>query len=139
MTNMIVRNRAQVNPWNDIEKVWDSYYRAAEAEPRKPVVQINNEDSRVSLTVELPGFGPEDMDIQVKENLLTIQALRKVEQKDTEDEEVKAEKNVVFEKSFVLPEDLNRDHFEAEMKNGLLTLELPRREKPAPLTIKVKA
>jgi HSP20 family molecular chaperone IbpA len=38
----------------------------------------------------------------------------------------------------VIPEDLSRDQFEAEMKNGLLTLTLPRKEKPQALSIKVK-
>ena len=139
MTNMVVRRRAQVNPWNEIDKVWDSFYRAA-AEPRKPVVQINNEERKVTLTAELPGFGPEDIDIQVKENLLTIQAFRVNEIKaETEESESKEEKKIIFEKSFVIPEDLNREGFEAEMKNGLLTLELPRKEKAAPRSIKVKA
>ena len=139
MTNMVVRRNAQVNPWNEMEKVWDSMYRAVD-EPRKPVVQINNEESKVTVTAELPGFGSEDIDIQVKENLLTIQALRTVEIKaDNEEEKASEEKKVIFQKSFVLQDDLNRDQFEAEMKNGLLTLELPRREKQAPLSIKVKA
>ncbi len=49
------------------------------------------------------------------------------------------EKKIVFEKSFVVPEDLNQNAFEAEMKNGLLTLSLPRKEKPAPRVIKINA
>lgn len=139
MTNMVVRTRAQVNPWKEMDKVWDSFYSAA-AEPRKPVVQINNEENRVTVTAELPGFGPEDIDIQVKENLLTVQAFRVTEIKaETEESESKEEKSIIFEKSFVIPEDLIRDKFEAEMKNGLLTLELPRKEKAAPRSIKVKA
>ena len=139
MTNMVVRRRAQVNPWNEIDKAWDSFYRAAD-EPRKPVVQINNEETRVTVTAELPGFGSEDIDIQVKENLLTVQAFRITEIKaEIEGKEAEEEKKIIFEKSFVLPEDLNRDKFEAEMKNGLLTLDLPRKAKAAPRSIKVKA
>ncbi|MBF9014516.1 MULTISPECIES: Hsp20/alpha crystallin family protein [unclassified Oceanispirochaeta] len=139
MTNMVVRRRAQVNPWNEIDKAWDSFYRASD-EPRKPVVQINNEESKVTLTAELPGFGPEDIDIQVKENLLTVQAFRITEIKaEIEGEKAEEERKIIFEKSFVLPDDLNRDNFEAEMKNGLLTLDLPRKEKAAPRSIKVKA
>jgi HSP20 family molecular chaperone IbpA len=136
---MVVRRRAQVNPWNEFDKLWDSFYRAQD-EPRKPVVQIKNGEEKVTVTAELPGFGSDDIDIQVKENLLTIQAFRIEEIKsETEGEEAKEEKKVIFEKSFVLPEDLDRDKFEAEMKNGLLTLELPRKEKEAPITIKIKA
>ena len=95
------------------------------------MVHIENEEARVVLTAELPGFSADDLDIQVKENLLTIQAVEKGEKKEDENK-------VVFERSFVLPEDLQSDKIQAEMKNGLLTLELPRKEKPAPLAIKVK-
>ncbi|MDC7233413.1 MAG: Hsp20/alpha crystallin family protein [Spirochaetales bacterium] len=133
MTNLVVRrnNGRAVNPWKEMDKMINDFSRAYEASPRKPIVHIENEESRVVLTAELPGFAAEDLDIQVKENLLTIQALERAEKKKEEDK-------VVFERSFVLPEDLQSDRIEAEMKHGLLTLELPRKEKPAPLAVKVK-
>jgi len=133
MTNLVVRRNPvmSVNPWNEFDRVFSDFSRAFEEEPRKPVVHIENEETRVVLTAELPGFGSDDLDIQVKENLLTIKALQKGEKK-------KDEPKVIFERSFVLPDDLKRDGIQAEMKNGLLTLELPRSEKPAPLAIKVK-
>jgi len=125
-----------MNPWQEMDKVFNAMMQApvrqsaARTEPRKPVVNVSETEAAITMTAELPGFGPEDLDIQVKENLLTIRALKKAE---TEEEERKA----AFERSFVLPEDLKRDAISAEMKNGLLTLELPRQEKPAPLAIKV--
>jgi HSP20 family protein len=136
MTNMIVRRRAQVNPWEEMDRVWNSLIREAQEAPRKPVVRIENQEDKVIVNAELPGFGAEDIDIQVKENLLTIQAFRLKEVK--EGEETEEEKTVVFEKSFVIPEDLEREGFDAEMKNGLLVLNLPRKAKPAPLAVKVK-
>lgn len=136
MTNMIVRRRAQVNPWEEMDRVWNSLIKDAQEAPRKPVVRIENQEDKVIVNAELPGFGAEDIDIQVKDNLLTIQAFRLEEVKDGE--ETKEEKRVVFEKSFVIPEDLEREGFDAEMKNGLLVLNLPRKAKPAPLAVKVK-
>jgi HSP20 family protein len=131
MTNLVVRRNSAgtVNPWREMDKMFNDY--SYEAAPRKPMVHIENEEDRVVLTAELPGFTAEDLDIQIKENLLTIQAVQKAEKK-------KDENKVVFERSFVLPDDLHSDKIQAEMKHGLLTLELPRKEKPAPLAIKVK-
>ena len=133
MTNLVVRRNPvrTINPWREMDKMMNDFNRAHEAAPRKPMVHIENEEVRVVLTAELPGFSADDLEIQVKENLLTIQAVEKGEKK-------KDENKVVFERSFVLPEDLQSDKIQAEMKNGLLTLELPRKEKPAPLAIKVK-
>jgi HSP20 family protein len=132
MTNLAIRRYPvnTVNPWKEMERMFNSA-RSVSTEPRKPVVHVENEESRVVLTAELPGFASEDLDIQVNENLLTIKAQQKGEKK-------KDEMITVFERSFVLPEDLNRESIQAEMKNGLLTLVLPRKEKPAPLAIKVK-
>ena len=138
MTNSVVRrNQYRVmDPWQEMDRVFDAFLQApvrqaAGTEPRKPVVNVVEGENGITMTAELPGFGPEDLDIQVKENLLIIRALEKPEK---EEEERKA----AFERSFVLPEDLKRDAIDAEMKNGLLTLSLPKKEKPAPLAIKVK-
>ena len=135
MTNLVVRRNPgrTVNPWKEMDRMLNDFNRIHETAPRKPIVHIENEESRDLLTAELPGFSADDLEIQVKENLLTIQALERAEKKEEEDK-------VIFERSFVLPEDLNgnSNKFNAEMKNGLLTLELPRKEKPAPLSIKVK-
>ncbi len=133
MNNLVVRRRNNLrtmDPWKEMDRFFGDYSRDWDDEPRKPVVRIENEESRVVLTAELPGFGPEDIDIQIEENLLTLKALKRGEKKKDGDK-------VVFEKSFVLSDDLKRDGVEARMKNGLLTLELSRKEKPAPLTIRI--
>lgn len=133
MTNMVLRRNPvkTMNPWKEMDRMINDFNNSYEPAPRKPVVHIENGETAVVLTAELPGFAAEDLDIQVKENLLTIQARQKGEKKKDEDK-------IVFERSFVLPDDLQSDKIQAEMKNGLLSLELPRREKPAPLAIKVK-
>ena len=133
MNNLVVRrnNLRTVDPWKEMDRFFNDYNRAWENETRRPVVRVENEESKVVLTAELPGFGPDDIDIQIEENLLTLKALERGKKKKDED-------RVVFEKSFVLSDDLKRDAVEAEMKNGLLTLELFRKEKPAPLAVKVR-
>lgn len=137
MTNMVVRRRAGLNPWNEMDRIWESYSRTSD-EPRKPVVRISNSDESVTVKAELPGFGADDIDIQLKDNLLTIQAL-KTEKAGNEEGKDEEKRKVVFEKSFVIPDDLEREGFEAEMKNGLLTLVLPRKKQAAPRKIKVRA
>ncbi len=141
MTNIVVRRKPNivVNPWDEMDKMFHSFFEAPAREvmkeTRKPKVNVHQEENGLKMTVELPGFGPEDLDIQVKENLLTIKALN---QPDISEEGKEEERTAAFERSFVLPEDFNRDAIEAEMKNGLLTLVLPKKEKPAPLSIKIK-
>ncbi len=140
MTNMMTRRTAMA-PWAEIDRMWDSLVKESRNAPRKPVVQVQNEENQVVVRAELPGFGPEELDIQVNENLLSLKALKTVEEKVTVEggkEETRKVEKTVFESSFVIPEDLDREKFNAEMKHGLLTLTLPRKEKAAPLTIQVK-
>lgn len=140
MTNIVVRRKpaAAVNPWNEMDRMWGSFFdapqRQAVQEARKPMVNVSEEENGLSMSVELPGFGAEDLNIEVKENLLIVRALHR----DVLNEEGKEEeRKIAFERSFVLSEEYKRDAIKADMKNGLLTLELPRKEKPAPLSIKV--
>ncbi len=140
MTNMMVR-RGSVSPWAEIDRMWDSLIRESQDSPRKPVVRVREEDEQVLVTAELPGFSARELDIQVNENLLTIKALKRVDESAGDKEAQKEGRSVeraVFESSFVIPEDLDRERFSAEMRHGLLTLTLPRKEKAAPLTIEVK-
>ncbi|OQY30983.1 MAG: hypothetical protein B6241_14995 [Spirochaetaceae bacterium 4572_59] len=140
MTNIVVRRKpvATVNPWNEMDRMWESFFdaplRQAVQEPRKPKVNVSEEENGLSMSVELPGFGAEDLNIEIKENLLIIRALHRAELNEEGKEE---ERKTAFERSFVLSEEYKRDGIKADMKNGLLTLELPRKEKPAPLSIKV--
>ena len=92
------------------------------------------------MTVELPGFGAEDLEVKVEENLLTIKAGHHEEKKEKKKKELlrSERRDIRFERSFVPSQDIQADRIEADLKNGLLTLKLPRIEKPAPLSIKVK-
>ena len=142
MTNIVVRRKpvaAMVNPWSEMDRVFNSYFdtaaRPAVQETRRPKVNVSDNEKGIVMSVELPGFSAEDLEIQLNENLLTIKALNKAELNAEGKEE---ERKAAFERSFVLREEFNRDAIKAEMKNGLLNLELPRKEKPVPLSIEVK-
>lgn len=142
MTNIVLRKNPAlaVNSWNEMDKVFNSFFEAPRRqtvqESRKPKVNTFEEENGLRMTVELPGYGAEDLNVELKENLLIIQALYKAELNEDGKEE---ERKTAFERSFVLPEEYKREGIKADMKNGLLTLELPRKDKPAPLSIKVNS
>ncbi len=101
------------------------------------VYQTANE---VVVKVSLPGMKPEDVNITLTGDTLTISGESKVE------EEVKRENYLLqehrygsFSRTITLPGGLKTDKAEAVFENGVLTLTIPRTEEHKPKTIKIKA
>ncbi len=90
----------------------------------------------------LPGVKPEDVDITITGDTLTIRGETKEEKEDKGDNEenyLRRERRYgSFVRSVTLPGDLQVDKAEASFDNGMLTLRIPKSEQSKPKTIKVK-
>jgi len=85
------------------------------------------------VQVPLPGVKPEDVDISVTGDVLTIKAERKEERNVEEADYFYRESRYgSFSRSVSLPVDVDADKAEAEFENGMLTLTLPRQKLPGP-------
>jgi HSP20 family molecular chaperone IbpA len=141
MNYMVSKNRV-----SDMDRLFDSFFRWDSAPAAGvPAVDITETEKGYEIVAELPGFSDDELEIQVKENLLTISAekMEKAEKKEKDDKDevryLKRERTSrSFKRSFYLPKDARQDGIEAEFKNGLLTLSLAKQEEAKPLTIKVK-
>ncbi|MDC7220601.1 MAG: Hsp20/alpha crystallin family protein [Spirochaetales bacterium] len=142
MNYMVTRNRV-----NDVDRLFDSFFNWNEAPKtaasRVPAVDITESEKGYEIVAELPGFSEEELDLQVKDNLLTITAekMEKAEKKDEADEVryLKRERSVKsFKRSFYLPKDATNESIEAVFKNGLLSLSIAKKEEAKPMAIKVK-
>lgn len=87
-----------------------------------------------------PGFKPEDVDISITGDTITIKGERKEEQEIKEDNYLyKERRNGTFTRSVLIPVKVKSDKAEAVFENGVLTLTLPKAEEVKPRQIKVKA
>jgi HSP20 family protein len=92
-------------------------------------VNIQEKENGYQLEVFAPGFDKADFKINVEQELLTISAEKKTENAETKDKLVRREYNVSsFKRSFTLDDKFNSDGIEAKYVNGVLTLNLPRKE-----------
>lgn len=81
----------------------------------------------VEVTVELPGVDQDAVDVSVTEDMLTIRGEKKVERQDEKTGYVLSERSYgAFSRSIALPRGVDPDKAEAQFKNGLLTITLPR-------------
>lgn len=105
----------------------------------RPITDIVETDNGVSLMLEMPGVAPDDVDITLEKRVLTIRG--RVRQSRTDKLELAYAEygEGDFERSFTMSEDFDPDRIEAEMRNGVLTLALPRAKAAQPKKITVRA
>jgi len=94
-----------------------------------PAVDIRETDEALLVEAELPGIDKNDVKVEIKDNVLTISGERKYE-KDVKEENVHRVERAYgrFVRSLALPTTVDTDKVEAEMKNGVLRLRLPKTE-----------
>lgn len=115
--------------------------RAVESWALLPRVDMYETDSEVVIKATVPGVKPEDLDITVTGNVLTIKGEVKEEETEEGANFIRRERVFgSFRRDLTLPVDVRVDKAEATFENGILTLRLPKAEeaKPKRLTVKVK-
>ena len=119
-------------------------FPAAAADPARrhtiaPAVDIVEDRQRVTLRADLPGVPRENLDVKVHDNTLTIEAdthLDTPADLRVRHAEIRATR---YARSFVLSPDLDTSRIDANLRDGVLTLTIPRREETRPRRIDVTA
>jgi HSP20 family protein len=103
-----------------------------------PAVDIYETENELVVKADLPDVAEKDIDVRVENNLLTIRGERKFEKSVSEDNYLRVERSYgAFSRSFSLPNTVNAEAIHAEYKNGVLTVNMPKREESKPRQVKV--
>jgi HSP20 family protein len=103
-----------------------------------PAVDIYETPDALVVKADLPDMQEKDIDVRVENNLLTIHGERKFEKNISEDNYLRVERSYgSFSRSFSLPNTVNAESIHAEYKNGVLTVNLPKREESKPRQVKI--
>lgn len=104
-----------------------------------PNVDIFEIENQIIVLADLPGVKPEDLKIDLRDSVLTISS-------DVESFEGPDEKALLMEyevgkylRQFTLSEVIDQERIDAQLKDGVLRLSLPKVEKAKPRTIQVVA
>ena len=104
-----------------------------------PVDIYQNADQELVLKAELPDIPPEDIEISVNNDTLTISGEKRLSSEVREDQYHRIERQYgAFSRSFSLPSSVDATKISAEHKNGVLAVRLPAREEAKPRQIKVE-
>ncbi len=103
----------------------------------RPPYRVWEEDGKVILELEMPGVKKDDLEIRIENNELEIIGKRPVS--ETKGEYlVKERREGDFYRVFTLDNTIDQEKIEAELANGVLTLQLALKESEKPKLIKVK-
>lgn len=95
---------------------------------RKVDYRIDENEKEYMIEIDMPGIKKDDLEIGIKENVLSISAERKKESKEENGKEVVVSR---YEQSFnISAKGIDVDNIEADLKNGILTVTLPKKEEP---------
>ena len=107
---------------------------ATEPQPRALGVNVREEDDAYVLYALVPGLKAEDLNIQVLENVVSIEG----EYKDEETSFLMNElPRGAFRRSLRMPSEIDSEKVEARIADGILTLTLPKAESAKPKKIQV--
>ena len=136
-------NLVKWNPWRDMPAMPDrlnrffddpffSIGRMAEDSGLgmwNPAVDLYEKDDHFMIKAELPGVDKNDINIDLKDRLLTLSGERTHDKEVNEENYYRRERSYgKFQRSFTLPADVDSDKIEAEFKDGVLQIKVPKPE-----------
>jgi HSP20 family protein len=104
-----------------------------------PAIDMYQTEDEVVVKATLPGFSPDDVQINVTGDMLTLRGETKHEEETQEKSwHIREHRFGRFERTIPLPVQVTADRANAEFENGMLTITLPKAEEVKPKTIAVR-
>lgn len=99
-------------------------------------VDIREDDDRIYVDAEMPGFAKDDIDVTLDDGTLSISAERRVEEKEGK-EHLRERRYTKVQRRFTLPTTVDESSVDAKLEDGVLHLEMKKSGEPKGRRIKV--
>ncbi len=94
-----------------------------------PSLDVREDEKNVYVDAELPGLDKSDINIEIKNNVLTISGEKKNETKEENKTSRRIERSYgYFERSVSIDSDVEEEKIKASYKNGVLSIEIPKKK-----------
>ena len=138
---MLVRKRVH-RPVTSLSQIFDTFFnedilnyptKVNHLKKSVPSVNIKESENAFNLELAAPGLTKADFKIELHEDILTISAEQKVDNEVKEDKYTRREFSFQsFKRSFNLPETIDTSNINAKYENGVLLVDLPKKEEAKP-------
>ena len=114
-------------------------YFSGELEEGTLPLDISEGDKNVIVRASVPGFKPGDIDVEVQAGILTIKAAHNEEKEEKNERFYRRERRFSsMSRRVALPSTVEDNKTNAELKDGVLTLSIPKSEKALPRKVQIK-
>jgi len=103
-----------------------------------PETNIYSSEEKYVVAAKLPGLNKEDISISIKDNSLKISGKKHNEKKENVNYHIQERRFGDFERSFLLNDRVQVENIQAEFKNGLLIVDIPKSPEAKPMTISIR-
>lgn len=117
--------------FDDFFKPWNEWFEGGllHRTLNVPAVNITEENGNYTVTMAAPGMKKDDFNVDIDGNMITISAETEEEKEESKKKYTRKEYNYSsFSRSFTLPEDVEKSKIDAKYDNGVLMLNLPKKE-----------
>lgn len=125
----------------EIDRLFDDMYGGTGSRATwTPSSNVRESKDAVLLEMELPGIEPDQVDISIENDMLTVRGEKREERREGEEEGryYLIERNYgSFSRAFSLPPGVDPEQVKADFSNGLLTITIPRAALPQPRRIQI--
>ncbi|WP_320044058.1 Hsp20/alpha crystallin family protein [uncultured Desulfobacter sp.] len=102
-----------------------------------PSVDIYENENEILLFADMPGVHKDDVTVNIENGKLSISGVRRLDRQGVSNWEEFMD--VEYVRSFSIPQTISVENVEAKLKDGVLTLHLPKSEAAKPRQIEIKA
>ncbi|HEX8171631.1 MAG TPA: Hsp20/alpha crystallin family protein [Thermoanaerobaculia bacterium] len=132
---------------NPIDRLFEPFFRfpympeEMRTAAWNPPVDVHEEQDKLVVKVEVPGIDEKDLRVTFEDGLLTVSGERQFERKDERNYHRIERAYGSFTRTFTLPRSVDASQIAANYRNGVLEIEVPKREeaRPKQITINVNA
>lgn len=107
-----------------------------------PAMDIAERAAHYTVQVDLPGVGPDDVELDFEQNVLSVRGTKRspLDEKTEEEYRLHARERVsgAFERSLRLPDSVDAESIEARFANGVLTITIPKAKAAQPRRIAIR-
>jgi HSP20 family protein len=140
-------NITRWEPFREVEEMFRQYSpffaralrRNGESGEWTPVADISETDKEFLIKAELPEVKKEDVKVTLDNGVITIAGERRHEKEQKDANEIRVESFYgTFSRSFSLPENIDAKNIQAETKDGVLRVRIPKTQAAAPKAVSIQ-
>jgi HSP20 family protein len=117
----------------------EPFFSLANTRALMPAIDVSETDNEIRTEIEIAGYDPKNIQVEVDENMLIIRGKQQEEKEDKNKRYIRRERAIgEFYREIPLPARVDSEHASCRFKNGILAVTMPKKESKERKRLKVE-